>query len=177
MRRFIIKARHKSLQRKPTHQCDDHPPMFTGFLRYEELRDALQTLVKITQRIHFSQLLKLISSSSSSIKPRSIACLTQFIDASGIIRVGGRLCRSSAPEDFKYPVLMPKSSALMLLLIRYYHITCMHAGPQLVASLLSSQFWIVSGRSVIRHIIFKCVTCTRHQASTVKTLMSIEILF
>ncbi|XP_060855180.1 uncharacterized protein LOC132932844 [Metopolophium dirhodum] len=171
MRRFIVKAHHKSLQRKPTHQCDEHPPMCTGFLRYEELRDALQTLVQITQRIHFPQLLKLISSSSSSIKPRSIACLTPFIDTSGIIRVGGRLRRSTAPEDFKYPVLIPKSSALTLLLIQYYHITGMHAGPQLVASLLSSQFWIVSGRSVIRHIIFKCVTCTRHRASTVKTLM------
>ncbi|CAI6367084.1 unnamed protein product [Macrosiphum euphorbiae] len=75
MRRFIINARHKSLQRKPTHQCDDHPPMNTGFLRYEELRDALQTLVQITQRIHFSQLLKLISSSSSSIKPQYLRLL------------------------------------------------------------------------------------------------------
>ncbi|XP_008189994.1 uncharacterized protein LOC103311931 [Acyrthosiphon pisum] len=147
MRRFIVKAHHKSVQRNPTHQCDEHPPMFTGFLRYEELSDALQTLVQITQRIHFPQLIKLISSSSSSIKPRSIACLTPFIDASGIIRVGERLRRSTAPEDFKYPVLIPKSSALTFLLIRYYHITGMHAGPQLVASLLSSQFWIVSGRS------------------------------
>ncbi|XP_008187368.1 uncharacterized protein LOC103310535 [Acyrthosiphon pisum] len=47
----------------------------------------------------------------------------------------------------------------------------MHAGPQLVASLLSTQFWIVSGRSAIRHVIYKCVTCTRHRASMVKTLM------
>jgi len=66
---------------------------------------------------------------------------------------------------------MPKSSVITLLLIRYYHVNGMHAGPQLVASFLSSQFWIVSGRSVIRHIIFKCVTCTRHRASTVKTLI------
>jgi len=72
MRHFIVKARHKSQQRRSTHQCDEYPPMFTGFLRYEEFRNALQTLVQRTQRIHFPQLLKFILSSSSFIKPRSI---------------------------------------------------------------------------------------------------------
>ncbi|CAI6364646.1 unnamed protein product [Macrosiphum euphorbiae] len=171
IRRFIVKARHKSQQRNPTHRCDEHPPMLTGFLRHEELREAQKTLVQITQRNHFPHLFNLMSSSSSLIKPRSIAVLTPFIDESGIIRVGGRLRRSSAPDDFKYPMLIPKSSALASLLIQHYHVTYMHAGPQLVASLLSTQFWIVSGRSVIRYVIYKCVTCTRHRASMVKTLM------
>ncbi|CAI6347668.1 unnamed protein product [Macrosiphum euphorbiae] len=49
IRRFIVKARHKSQQRNPTHRCDEHPPMLTGFLRHEELREAQKTLVQITQ--------------------------------------------------------------------------------------------------------------------------------
>ncbi|XP_008179890.1 uncharacterized protein LOC103308389 [Acyrthosiphon pisum] len=171
IRRFIVKARHKLQQRNPTHRCDEHPPMLTGFLGHEELREAQKTLVQITQHNHIPHLFYLMPSSSSSIKPRSIAALTPFIDGSGTIRVGGQLRRSSAPDNFKYPMLIPKTSALASLLIRHYHVTYMHAGPQLVASLLSTQFWIVSGRSVIRHVIYKCVTCTRHRASMIKTLM------
>ncbi|XP_054281201.1 uncharacterized protein LOC128998869 [Macrosteles quadrilineatus] len=43
----------------------------------------------------------------------------------------------------------------------HYHLKHLHAGPQLLQSILSQEVWILSARSVIRSVIFKCQRCFR----------------
>lgn len=146
-------------------------PVYSGFIRYSELEDALKVLVRIMQAREYHGLLTCLSSNEDTRLPSSLARLMPFIDSDKIIRVGGRLRNSNAPADFKCPILLPKKCVLTVLLVRHYHITHLHAGPQLVASLLSARFWIMSNRSIIRHIIYKCVTCARHRASNSTPIM------
>lgn len=141
-----------------------HFPFHAGYIRRSELEDSIKTLVKITQANDFHATFKCLLSENHSSISKSIARLSPFLDADGIIRVGGRLRNSNATEDFKHPMLLSKASILTTLVIRHYHINYFHAGPQLVSSLVASRFWIISSRSVIRKIIFKCVTCARHKS-------------
>lgn len=157
MRRFIARVRGLHV--------------YSGFIRYEELEDALKVLAKITQFHVFHDLFIRLSSNSDTVIPPALARLAPFIDTDGLIRVGGRIRNSNETEDFKCPILLPKICVLSTLLIRHYHIQHLHAGPQLISSLLSARFWIISSRSVIRHIIFKCVICARQRASKPTPIM------
>lgn len=151
--------------------CSRQLPTYTGYIRQSELDDALKILVKTTQSQNLYSVVIGLTSSKNTAIPVSIARLSPFLDPDGIIRVGGRLRHANANEDFKHPILLPKSCVLTTLLVRHFHLNHLHAGPQLVSSLLSARFWIISSRSVIRHIIFKCVPCATHRASIPSPVM------
>jgi len=143
-----------------------------GPLSREELDNAITPLVIITQHNNFSKLLSMLQVKHAKITPRSLAQLSPFVDACGIIRVGGRISQSNAPETTHHPMLLPKESALTTLIIRHFHLTYLHAGSQLTASLIRRRYWILSCRSSVRNVIFKCVICARHRATAPQPLMA-----
>jgi len=138
---------------------------YSGFIRWSELEHALKIIVKVTQSHEFRDLIKTLSCNRNGTIPLSVARLTPFLDTEGIVRVGGRIRNSMSKEDFKFPILLPKSCVLFTLLVRHYHTKHLHAGPQLVSFLLSVRFWILSSRSIIRSVIFKCVVCAKQRAT------------
>jgi hypothetical protein len=85
--------------------------------------------------------------------------LKPFIDSDNIIRVGGRINQAPLSYDIRHPVVLPKQHHVINILIDYFHLRYLHAGPQLVQSLLSKHVWILCARNVIRSRIFKCITC------------------
>ena len=88
--------------------------------------------------------------------------LDPILDENGLIRVGGRLAKSPEfPEDFKHPVILPKKSFVVDLIIRDAHEKVAHAGRGITLSTLRNQYWIVNANSVVRHLISKCVVCRR----------------
>lgn len=143
-----------------------------GFLRHNELVNALLLVIRLTQQHYYRDLHRSFTSTSYSVRPLALAKLCPYIDNVGIIRVGGRLRHSALHEATKNPVLLPKVSILTTLLIRHYHLQYMHAGPQLVSSLITQQYWIISARSVIRQIIFKCTVCSRHRMTNHPPVMA-----
>lgn len=71
------------------------------------------------------------------------------------------------PTTTQYPILLPKaSSTLTTLLIRHFHITYLHVGPQMMLSLIRRQYWIQFGRSVMRKTVLKCATGACYRAPT-----------
>lgn len=92
---------------------------------------------------------------------RPIARLHLFIDVHELIRVGGRLSRSQLPEDKKHQILLAKTSHFSLLLIRHWHNVTGHSSSQMISSLVSYKFWILSIRTLIRTIISCCAKCVR----------------
>lgn len=97
--------------------------------------------------------------------------LKPFLDSDGILRVGGRLNRSSLPSDVRHPVLLPKKHHVVDLIVDHYHKTHLHSGPQLTQALLAQSVWILCARSVIRSRIFKCVTCFKNKPRNTTPLM------
>lgn len=158
MHRFIDRVRKRS--------------SLDGYLRHSELENSLFLVVRLTQQHHFPVLHKSFGSTSAEVLPISLARLFPYLDPSGIIRVGGRLRHSVLQDAAKNPILLPKSCSLTTLLIRHYHLQYLHAGPQLVSSLLAQRYWILSSRAAIRRITFKCIVCIRHKANTPTPIMA-----
>lgn len=141
-----------------------------GYLSATEWNNALLKLVKFVQLSEFSDDIKLIR---RGMRHRtSFYKLRPFIDENGIVRVDGRLQQSSLSYSAKHPMILPKNHEFTILVVKYYHVMCLHAGPSLTLSNLRQIFWIVSGRSVVRQVVHKCVQCFRTKPKTVEPLMA-----
>lgn len=88
-----------------------------------------------------------------------------------LIRLGGRLKHSMESEETKHPAVLPARHHFTRLLLRYYHESLMHAGPQLMLSVIRLRFWPLGGRSVVKQIVHQCVKCFRARPTTIQQLM------
>ncbi|XP_073967102.1 uncharacterized protein [Choristoneura fumiferana] len=82
-------------------------------------------------------------------------------DEDGLIRVGGRLTNAKIDYAQKHPFVFPRRDHVVDMVVDYYHKKHLHAGPELLMSLLRCQYWILAARRVIRHRIHNCNTCFR----------------
>ena len=81
-------------------------------------------------------------------KSSTLFRLDPFLDKDGLIRVGGRLGNSQEfKENFKHPVILPKKSFIVVLIIRDAHKKVAHAGRGITLNKLRSRYWIVSANS------------------------------
>ena len=97
-------------------------------------------------------------------RPSALYRLYPFLDKNGLKRVGGRLATSHEfPEDFKHPVILPKKSFAVDLIIRDALEKVAHAGRGITLSALRNQYWIFAN-STVRHLISKCVVCCRFRS-------------
>ena len=95
-------------------------------------------------------------------KSSNLYSLDPFLDQDGLIRVGGRLSKSQEfSAGFKHPVILPKKSFIVNLIVCDAHKRVAHAGRGITLSELRSQYWILNANSVVRHFISKCVVCRR----------------
>ncbi|XP_011688837.1 PREDICTED: uncharacterized protein LOC105450601 [Wasmannia auropunctata] len=136
---------------------------FSGPLTTQELAEAKFYWVKEIQRFFFQSDLQLLFKGQPLSKSSPLVRLTPFIDSKGLLRVGGRLQFSSLSQDEKHPLILPKESALTLLIIRDAHLRTLHGGTQITLSFLRSEYWIVGGRTPVRSFILKCVKCARYR--------------
>ena len=86
--------------------------------------------------------------------------LDPFLDPDGVLRVGGRIKRSSLPYHIKHPAVLPRKGHVATLIIRYYHQNIKHQGRGMTLNeLRSNGFWIIGGSSAVGYHIANCVTC------------------
>jgi len=136
----------------------------SGSLRPQEINQSLLTWIRIIQDQVFHDEIKCLQKNSAIPFKSRILSLNPFLDTHGIIRVGGRLRNSKLPAEQKTPILIPRHHQFTKLLIRTEHIKFLHAGAQLLLSIITRRFWIIGARDAIRHEIKGCVTCSRHAA-------------
>lgn len=139
-------------------------------LTLQELDNAFMKIIKLEQQAYLHNDIILLS--SDKMCSSGLQKLKPFIDSHGILRVGGRLTNSALPSDSKHPILLPKSSHLTGLLIDYYHRAYLHVGPRTLQFLIQRKYWIMSGRTVIRSQLSKCVTCHKFRAIAHSPMMA-----
>ena len=71
----------------------------------------------------------------------------------------------------KTQLILAKWDPITTLIIRDAHKLTLHGGPQNTLTALRRTYWIVSGRSAVRKLIAKCVTCIRDLAPRITQLM------
>lgn len=97
--------------------------------------------------------------------------LNPSIDASGILRIGGRLHHADFDYNEQHPIVLPKKGRYIDMLIDHAHIQTKHGGATLVANYIRRTFWIIDARNAIRARIHKCVTCFRYTNHGLTQLM------
>lgn len=136
----------------------------SGPLEVEELRRANIALVKIVQHQAFSQEIKELSKQGkfNSISRNSrILALNPFLDETGILRVGGRLKNAELSYDQRFPIILPSDNPFSTLLIREKHYQYLHAGLNTLSAIIRENYWIISARKEIRHVLRRCILCFR----------------
>lgn len=125
-----------------------------------ETYEALSVVIKCVQQECFSDLMAMCQSNKSLPKP--FRKLAPFIDEVGILRVGGRLRKSTfLTFDAKHPILLPQKHRFTDLVIEQYHRENCHPGLKTLHNLIIQTFWILSPRSAIYRCLSKCIKCFR----------------
>ena len=94
-------------------------------------------------------------------QPPKVRSMQLFLDKHSILRVGGRLAHASIGWAQKYPILLPRDSALLPLRIQEMHETIKHGGPGLTKTALQQLYWIPRVGKLIPKVLSKCYKCRR----------------
>lgn len=142
-----------------------------GPLRAAELHFAETIIWKIIQAEGFGQDYKLLLAGKPLPVNSKILPLSPFIDKVGVVRVGGRLKHADLPYERKFPILLPHHPVTDCL-IKHFHIVHCHAGPNALAAILQTRYWIPNIISRIKRITHKCPPCLRWRAQTATQKMA-----
>ena len=101
----------------------------------------------------------------------SCASLTPF-EQNGVIRVGGRLGRSTLPYEQAHPILLPASNPVSKMIMRDTHTKMGHPGSERTLCDSRRQYWIVRGRNLAKETVRNCVVCRKLRQPPHVTLMA-----
>ncbi|XP_021967506.1 uncharacterized protein LOC110862595 [Folsomia candida] len=82
----------------------------------------------------------------------------------GLFHVKSKILYGKESEEFRWPILLPKSHPIVEMLIRDMHINYCHAGVQFLIGKLREKYWIPQSRRTVKKVIKSCVKCRRYQA-------------
>ena len=86
--------------------------------------------------------------------------LNLFIDENAVLCVGGRIIQSNVKTGYIHLILLSGESIVTNLLVKWYHHSVGHGGRGYTLNKnMSSCYWIVKVKSVVRSFIARCVKC------------------
>ena len=131
-------------------------------LTVEELTSAEGYWLLVCQRDHFMTERELLERKKNLSNSSCLLPLHPFLDSSSLLRVGGRQQNSNLSYSRQHPIILHGNHPVTKLIIHSEHLRLLHAGPQLVTSVLSTRFHIIGYRKVVRDITRSCVVCRRN---------------
>lgn len=130
-------------------------------LSVAELDAAGLAILRLVQERHFTRVLTSLRG-GHPLQDNTVAKLEPFLDADGLIKVGGRLRHALLHPEQRNPILLPREARVTELIIREVHETKTgHSGREYTLSRLRERFWIPKSRKLIDKITRTCVTCRR----------------
>lgn len=144
----------------------------SGPLTAEELFTAELHLIKEVQSEHFSDEIKTIKSGLLIPKSSKLYELNPFLSEEGLLRLGGRLQKSSLSYHERHPIIIPSKLHFTDLLIRDAHERVLHTGVSNTLRFLRQKFWIIRSRQNVKRVIKKCVICQRFNSRPMQQAMA-----
>jgi len=127
-----------------------------------EMREANNAILELVQRSCFGNEIMQVKTVGHVSESSSIAKLSP-IHTEGLLRVGGRLDNADISEHSKHQVILPSDHHVTKLIVRQYHTTNAHVGPQHVLSLIRRRYWIVHGLKTVKSVLSRCIVCKRQR--------------
>ena len=128
----------------------------------DEMKVAEQEILRYLQRQDFQEELKALRNKEGVKKSSSLYRLDPII-INGTLRVGGRLLRSTVPQDSKHQLILPKNHHVTKLIIQHYHHMSGHSGREYVLGLLRCKYWLIHANRSVRNVLSNCRGCRRRQ--------------
>ncbi|XP_061717739.1 uncharacterized protein LOC133525497 isoform X1 [Cydia pomonella] len=145
---------------------------FPSYLTARELDNALKVGIKASQLSAFPRELTNLNNSNPLPRRSIILSLCPFLDEDGIMRTRGRIEHSDHSYNVKHPIIMPHDHHLSKLIVSDAHSRTLHGGPQLTLNYVRSKFLIINAKSLIRHILSKCVRCIKYKVTKTQPFMA-----
>lgn len=118
----------------------------------EEYSTVITLLVKLAQKEK--------PPSSKEFKDRDL-----FMDPKlEVYRCGGRLKNSALPYNTVHPFWLPKKHPTTRALILHVHVESKHSGPSTTLAKLRDEFWVSSGKRMVKKFLNYCFTCKRYKS-------------
>ncbi|CAH2088129.1 unnamed protein product [Euphydryas editha] len=144
----------------------------TEYLQKKEIDQALECCIRKTQENIFTEeYMQLQEKGFLQLKSSKLKSLCPYLDDKGLIRIQGRLEKSSLDIHMKHPIVLPNKGHLIHLIVADAHTKTLHGGPQLMLNYLRTAYWILGVRNLVKHYVQKCVTCAKQRASTKAQIM------
>ena len=89
---------------------------------------AESLIIKSSQRRYFSNELKILEEIGILSKKSGIYKLDPYLDRCGLLRVGGRIQKSTISEEMKHPMLLARKSEIAVMIMRWCHEKVAHSG-------------------------------------------------
>ena len=90
----------------------------SGNIDVDEKEDAMVKWVKVVQSDYFKEEIQFLKrNGEKEEQPSLVRQLRLFLDTDGIVRCQGRLKNAVLPDAAKYPILLPKASWLVRLVV------------------------------------------------------------
>lgn len=97
--------------------------------------------------------------------------LSPFIDAKGILRVGGRVDNALISYDAKHPALLPWKHRVSYLVTAHTHMHG-HSGVAATTAKVRNKYWIIKGNKLSKAVRKTCVFCRKLAHKTEEQLMA-----
>jgi len=117
------------------------------------IAEAENQIAKLIQQEAYPGLEKAIQNQFVTKEYKHFRSLNPFKDSCGLIRVGGRLRRSTFPYEKKHPIIVPANHQIMKTLILYTHYKLGHAGKQVINAHLRNKWWMPNANKTIKVVI------------------------
>ncbi|XP_044167540.1 uncharacterized protein LOC122951604 [Acropora millepora] len=130
------------------------------------MKNAEREILISLQRKFFPKELKQLSKCGQSDRTKSVnkSSLISRLDPilkNGLLLVGGRLRHTTIQAEARNPIILPKKSHVVDLIVRNCHEIFGHVGREHVLSLLRERFWLVKGRATVRRVLNACFSCRK----------------
>ncbi|XP_033760782.1 uncharacterized protein LOC117342685 [Pecten maximus] len=128
----------------------------------ELLHSAKMFIIKEIQKQLYSCEINALKQGKPLPKNSSLLTLCPILDEKGLLRVGGRLGKSSLEEGIQHPILIPGKHHIATVITRHYHETVSHQGRHFTeGAVRAAGFWVTRGKRLISLLIHRCVKCRR----------------
>ena len=149
----------------------DHKSYDSTLLSSQEIKEATNKIIKMTQKEHFYKEYDILSKGDKILQSSKLAALSPFIDKEGIIRVGGRLQQSKLPYKQKHQAILPKKSHVTNLIIQHFHTLNLHAGSKALLYIIRENYWPINGQRTVNSAIYGCIKCIKTKLKPSQQLM------
>ena len=141
-------------------------PKNYGFLLVAEVQDAFIRIIKLVQELFFEHEIKVLGKNKELERNNRLSTLTPFVDAKGVLRVGGRIEAANLSFDAKHPILLPADHVFTTLIMTEIHVQHHHIGPQALLALTRQRFWPINGKRIASRIVHRCMQCFKTHPQT-----------